>query len=450
VENLFKFYPGYLALTVVENFRDILIKPIIYWKGLNMQLLEGYRALDLTEGGCLLCGQLFAEMGVDVIKIEKPGGSPSRKIGPFYKDIHDPEKSLFWFAYNAGKKSITLNIETADGRDLLKKLIKTADFVIESYEPGYMESIGLNYAKLEKINPRIILTSITPFGQTGPKANYKASDLTSWAAGGMLFVSGDSDRPPVWISYPQASLQGALHASAQTMVANWYRELSGEGQQVDISIQECVLNIIEAGTQHWDIKGNILERFGGAYKSPKGAVLNTGFPCKDGFISLYLQGGDLAMLDSDKILQNWIIEEGMAPDWFKEFNWETDYDASKLTQEIVDRVEGVVKKFLMTKTKQEIFEIALKRRLLAAPANTPKDVCEDPQMESRGCWIDVEHPNINDVIVYCGPPIKLNDESVLKTGRRSPLIGEHNQKIYEYEMKIAQAELDQLKQANII
>jgi crotonobetainyl-CoA:carnitine CoA-transferase CaiB-like acyl-CoA transferase len=415
-----------------------------------MELLEGYRAIDLTEGGCLLCGQLFAEMGVDVIKIEKPGGSLSRKIGPFYKNIPHPEKSLFWFAYNAGKRSITLDIDTSDGRELLQNLIKTADFVIESFEPGYMESIELNYTVLEKINPRIILTSITPFGQTGPKAKYKASDLTSWAAGGELFVSGDPDRPPVWISFPQASLQGGLHASAQTMVANWHREISGEGQHVDVSIQECVLNLIEAGTQHWDISGNVLARYGGAYKSPKGAILNTGFPCKDGFISLYLQGGDLAMLDSDKILQNWIIEEGMAPDWFKDFNWETGYDSSKLTQETVDRVEGVVKKFLMTKTKQEVFEIALKRRLLAAPTNTPKDVCEDPQMSARGCWIDVEHPELDDVIVYCGAPIKLSDESVLKIGQRSPLIGEHNQEIYEKEMKISKADLARLHEANVI
>jgi crotonobetainyl-CoA:carnitine CoA-transferase CaiB-like acyl-CoA transferase len=415
-----------------------------------MKLLEGFRALDLTEKGCLLCGQLLAEMGVDVIKIEKPGGCPSRKIGPFYKNTPHPEKSLFWFAYNAGKRSITLDVNTIDGQEIFKKLIKTADFLFESFEPGYMEQNGLGYSELEKINPRLIMTSITPFGQTGPKAKYNASDLTIWAAGGELFVSGDDDRPPVWISFPQATLQGGLHAASQTMVANWHREMCDEGQHVDISIQECVLNLIEAGTQHWDISGNALARYGGAYKSPKGAILNTGFPCKDGFISLYLQGGNSAMLDSDKILQNWIIEEGVAPDWFKEFNWETDYDASKLTQKTVDRVEGVVKKFLMTKTKQEIFEMALNKRLLAAPANTSKDFCEDPHMKARGCWVNVEHTELNDVVCYPGAPIKVSDESVLSIGNRAPLIGEHNQEIYETEMKISKAEIVRLHEANVI
>jgi crotonobetainyl-CoA:carnitine CoA-transferase CaiB-like acyl-CoA transferase len=415
-----------------------------------MQLLEGYRALDLTEGGCLLCGQIFAEMGVDVIKIEKPGGSPSRTIGPFYKDIHHPEKSLFWMAYNAGKRSITLDIETVKGREIFIKMVRNADFVIESSEPGCMERMELSYPTLEKINPRIIMTSITPFGQTGPKANYKACDLTSWAAGGELFVSGDADRPPVWISFPQASFQGGLHAAAQTMIANWHRELSEEGQHVDVSIQECILNLVEAITPHWDISRNVLTRNGGGYITPKGAIINTGFPCKDGFVSLYLQGGDTAMLDSDKILQSWILEEGMAPDWFKKFNWETDYDSSKVTKETVDRVEGVVRKFLMTKTKKDIFDYALNKRLLAAPANTPKDVCEDPQMLDRGCWVKVEHPELGDVITYCGSPIKVSDESVLRIGRRAPLIGEHNQQIFQKEMKISKEDLAQLRGANVI
>jgi crotonobetainyl-CoA:carnitine CoA-transferase CaiB-like acyl-CoA transferase len=130
-------------------------------------LLSPYRALDLTDEKGFFCGRILGDFGVDVIKIEPPGGDPSRRIGPFYHDIPDPEKSLHWFAYNANKRGITLNIETADGRELFRRLVKTADFVIESFPPGYMDKIGLGYASLSQINPGIIMTSITPFGQTG-------------------------------------------------------------------------------------------------------------------------------------------------------------------------------------------------------------------------------------------------------------------------------------------
>jgi len=116
-------------------------------------LLSCYRALDLTDEKGFLCGRILGDFGVDVVKIEPPGGDPSRNIGPFYHDIPDPEKSLYWFAYNANKRGITLNIETADGRDIFKRLVKTADFVIESFPPGYMDSIGLGYETLSHINP---------------------------------------------------------------------------------------------------------------------------------------------------------------------------------------------------------------------------------------------------------------------------------------------------------
>lgn len=125
-----------------------------------------YRVLDLTDEKGLLCGKLFADLGADVIKVERPGGDPARNIGPFYKDIPDPQKSLFWFAYNTGKRSITLNIESSDGQQLLKRLVKSADFLVESFTPGYMDKLGLGYQALSQLNPRLIMTSITAFGQT--------------------------------------------------------------------------------------------------------------------------------------------------------------------------------------------------------------------------------------------------------------------------------------------
>ena len=156
-------------------------------------LLRPYCVLDLAEGGCMIGGRILGDLGADVIKVEPPGGSPSR-IAPYYKNLPDPEKSLYWFAYNMNKRGVTLDINKADGQEVFKRLVKTADVVIESFEVGIMEQLGIGYNDLCKVKPDIIVTSITPFGQKGPKARYKGCDLVAWASGGYLYVCGDSDR----------------------------------------------------------------------------------------------------------------------------------------------------------------------------------------------------------------------------------------------------------------
>lgn len=152
-------------------------------QGEQETLLEGYRILDLTDEKGFLCGKILGEMGADVILVEKPGGSSARQIGPFYKEIPHPEKSLFWFAYNANKRGITLDLDKEEGRLLFEKLVRTADVIVESFTPGYMESLGFGYEQLSQINPRIILTSISCFGQKGPYSHYKGSDMICWAMG---------------------------------------------------------------------------------------------------------------------------------------------------------------------------------------------------------------------------------------------------------------------------
>ena len=169
--------------------------------------LSPYRVLDLTDEKGPLCGKILADLGAEVIKIEKPGGDPSRHIGPFCGDIPHPERSLYWMAYNASKKGITLNIESRDGQEIFRELAKVADIIIESYDPGYLDGLRLGYSELSKLNPAVLMTSITPFGQTGPYSHYKASDLVLWSMGGYAYLCGDPDRPPVQISFPQAYIQ---------------------------------------------------------------------------------------------------------------------------------------------------------------------------------------------------------------------------------------------------
>ncbi len=201
-------------------------------------LLSPYRVLDLTGAECLLCGKILADLGADVIRIEGPKGDTTRSQAPFFHDRVSPDLSLFHFHFNANKRSITLDIECTKGKEIFKRLVEKADAVLESFPPGTMTNLGLGYEDLLKVNSRLVMTAISPFGQSGPYRDFKASDLTLWCLGGMAYVSGDPDRAPVQVSSPQSYLHGAAAAATATLIALYFRELTGESQWVDVSIQE--------------------------------------------------------------------------------------------------------------------------------------------------------------------------------------------------------------------
>ncbi|HEX9976022.1 MAG TPA: CoA transferase, partial [Dehalococcoidales bacterium] len=396
-------------------------------------VLEPYRVLDLTEGGCLIAGKILGDLGADVIKVEPPGGSPTRNIGPFYGNDRNPQKSLFWFAYNTNKRSITLDIEAPDDRELFKKLVESADFILESFPCGYLERLGLGYEDLSRINPRIIVTSITPFGATGPYANYKASDLTIWAMGSFLGITGIPERPPVWVGFPQASLHAGAYAAGASMMAHWYREMTGEGQPVYISTQQCVVLPLYTAPRMWEFlkldRG--LHRMGSYRplpKAPRGAPFV--YACRDGDVLLLMTGGAGAVFrTSSQQLVKYIDENNMASDWLKNFDWVWGFDAATVTQDTIDRLQSEVAQFLLTKTKKELYEEALKRRILLAPVANARDIHESPQLQARDFWVKVKHPELGTTVTYCGPFIKLS-EAPLTVRRRPPLIGEHNEEVF--------------------
>lgn len=412
--------------------------------------LSPYRILDLTEGGCMIGARVLADLGADVIKIEPPSGSPSR-IAPFYKDIPHPEKSLFWFAYNMNKRGITLDINKVEGQEVFRRLVMTADAVMESFDPGYMNQLGLGYADLSKIKRDIIMTSITPFGQNGPKAHYKGSDLTAWASGGYLYICGDLDRPPVWIGLPQASLHAGAEGASGTMTALWHRCITGEGQHVDVSMQECVIACNFQTPETWDLNKVEITRLSHSLQMSAGGVQhNQVWKCKDGYVLLIPSGGTEPFVTSMNNLVKWMDEESMANDWLKEMNWAEGYDSSKISQDLVDQVEEAIAKFLLTKTKTELYEEgALKRRILTGPFSTTKDIWQDPQLQARDFWILVEHPELGDTLTYCGAFAKVSG-CPMECRRRAPLIGEHNIEVYQEELGFAREELVLLKQAMII
>jgi len=408
-------------------------------------LLDPYRVLDLTDEKGLFCGKLMGDMGADVIKIEVPGGDPVRSKGPHYKDEADPEKSLYWFSLNTSKRGITLDIERPEGLDIFKRLVGTADFVIESFEPGYMDDLGIGYADLEKINPEVILVSIAPFGQTGPYRDWKGPDMVMWALGAGPFIrTFDShDRPPFRISHhPQTYLHAGTEAVVGAMAALNYRGQTGEGQHVDVSIQECV-SWHPVGD--YDLNRRVTKRGYGAAMNP--LKVTHIWPCKDGHVMWRYQGGPMAKRQSTP-LANWIIEEGYGDDWFRALEWEK-FSHFSSTQDVIDHMERLTKNFFMSKTKAELMDGAIKYRIMLYPISTTRDLLESPQLGSRGFWTDVVHPELNDTIRYPGKWAN-NSETPPAISRRAPLIGEHNEEIYAGELGLSGEEIQALEGSGTI
>ena len=409
-------------------------------------MLGPYRALDLTDEKGLLCGKILGDMGADVIKIKRPGGDVARSIGPFYHDEPHPEKSLFWFALNTSKRGITLNLETADGREIFKKLVKTADFVIESFAPGYMAKLGLGYDDLAKINPRVIMVSITGFGQTGPYKDYKTADIVAWAMGGEMQPYGDADRPPIHFSHhSQAYLHGGLDGAQGAVTALYHRAATGEGQQVDVSIQESVVQCLEHITANWDLRQAIPQR-SGAVQQSQGHLTTLIWPCKDGFVS-WSHGGNSVLAPSVPLLK-WMESEGFTNDFIKNFDWDRP-DFAAISQEEMDQVEEPTARFFMTKTKAELLEGAVKYSIMLYPVATADDMYENRQLASRGFWQKVEHPQLGTTITYPGA-FTQSTAAPIRISRRAPLIGEHNSEIYEGELGISRDKLTILKEAGAI
>ena len=398
----------------------------------------------------MLGGKLFADAGADVIKIEPPGGSPSR-IGPYYKNITDPQKSLYWFAFNTNKRGVTLDLYKPEGRELFKKLAAGADAIMESLGQGVLSGLKLGYEDICQVKPDIIYASITPFGQSGPKADFKASDLTVMAASGFLNACGDPDRAPVWIGFPQASLYAGCECAIGVMTAYWYRLTSGEGQFVDVSMQESNISANMNSLQMWDMNKVEFTRVGAvSYVAATRVKQPIYFRCKDGYVMILALGGNPPYVPSSESLVRWMKEEGKCPEWLEKLNWWTDYNAAVLQQPLADKVGAAIEEFTLTKTKDELYEEgAFKRFILIAPVSSTRDISNDIQLKARNYWVKLPHPELNDEVPYCGQFVPMT-ETPVTVKRRAPLTGEHNEEVYAGELGLTREALKGLQDKGII
>ena len=411
-------------------------------------LLYDCVGLDLTDEKGFICGEILSVLGAEIIKVEPPRGQRSRNIGPYWHDEADPEKSLYWFAYNRGKRGITLNLETADGQEIFKRLVKESDIVIESFLPGHMDSLGLGYEVLQKVNPKLVMTAISPFGQTGPYKDYKASDIVVMALGGRLFIEGDPDYPPANISLPQSYLMAGAQAAIATMIAYYHSELSGQGQYCDVSAQQSAAWYLGNIIPLFELEQKVIKRAGAFRVGLSGGVSQRQvWRCKDGFVSFIIIGGQAAK-GSRLSFVKWIKDEGMATEAFLNIDWDT-YDMNALTQELIERIEKTIGEFFLTKTKAELHQKALEKNILLYPISAPNDLIDYHQLVARDYWTNIEHPELGAKITYPGSFFKSSVTSgVVK--RRAPLIGEHNSEIYRNRLGLSDEDIARLKGSEII
>ncbi len=397
-------------------------------------LLKPYRVIDLTQSEGTLCAQILGDLGADVIQVEPPGGASGRSQGPFFHGINDREHSLTWWSYSRGKRSIELDID-AD-RETFMKLIASADFIIESEPVGSLAQRNLSYNSLASVNPGLIHVSMTPFGVDGPKANWVATDLTLMASAGPLAITGDSDRPPVRVSVPQAWAHAAAEAATGAMAALYERNQSGCGQHVVVSAQQALTAATQGYILSAAVNDEVPKRIAGGAISGELRVQLT-FPAKDGHVSITLLFGATIGPATGRLMAV-VCEEGFCDEATRDKDWlsyglllaEGDEPISEW-----ERVKGCVVAWTSSKTKEELLTAAMARRLLIAPMTTIADVVNSEQFESRNFFQKPTGEGAAASINYPGAFANFS-ATPLAIQRRPPSLGEHTQEI-----------LNELKQA---
>jgi len=395
--------------------------------------LAGLRVLDLADEKAYFCSKLMAEMGAEVIKVERPGGDAARWIGPFYGHTPHPEKSLSFWYNNTNKLGITLNLESRKGRDIFLELTSRADVVVETFPPVYLEKIELGYEVLAGKNPRLILASVTGFGQVGPYKEYKSCDIVAAALGGQMYVCGAPDTPPLTIYGEQSFYAASLFAAAGILLALCERNRSGKGQHVDISLQEAVAATLEHVMVRYSYDGMVSHRQGNLHWTNSACLL----PCKDGYI--------LITFDREwDTLVELLESAGMAEDLNEERWCEQDY-----RRQHVDHVVEVLARWTRTHTKAELFDLGQLMRFPWAPVDSVDEVFNSPQLRARNFFVSVDHPEVDTSFAYPATPYKFSTLSP-KVWRRAPLVGEDNVRVYHEELGFSLDEVVELRSANII
>jgi benzylsuccinate CoA-transferase BbsE subunit len=385
--------------------------------------LAGLRVLDLSGLAGQYCGKQFADLGADVILIEPVMGSPVRRDGPFIDDRAHIEFSLPFAYFNAGKRGMAIDLGRPEGQRILRQLADGADLIIETEKPGTMNDRGLDHTALSVRNPALVMTSVTPFGQTGPYAKYEAEDIVALALGGLLYLGGYPDTSPIAAYGNQAYLAAAQFASVASMMALLSVDTGGEraGQHVDVSIQECVTMGLETAIQYYDLEGTIRKRASGQQIMAGVGV----FDCADG--QIYLMAGGIASTRFWENLVRWLMDEGVeAAGQMLESTWAShDYLATSEAKAIFSELFAP---FARKYTKAWLYQTGQSRRIPVCPINTPRDILTSRQLDYRNFFISQEHTPSGRKLVVPGAPYRL-EATPWHQQRPAPRLGEHTSEI---------------------
>ena len=390
--------------------------------------LHGIRVIECGGMvGAPYAAKLMADLGAEVIKIEEPGGDVSRQRGPYPGNIPHPEKSGTFLYLNTNKLGVTLNLQSAKGQELLKRLVSNADLLVHNYLPPQMGNRGLKYEELSATNSRLVVTSISPFGQTGPNRDLYMHDLNMWAAGGIVYLSGASGRPdlpPLKAFGQQAGYQAGVNAAVASLGALFGRFSSNKGQHVDVSVQESLVAIMENNYVSWPYTQTLSSRLG--FRLIPQDVLQ----CRDGYI-YFLAIEDHQWKGALEVMGN---PEWAEADIFQDFasrsgNW--------------DALKPLLEDWMQDKSVQEVYHAAQAKRVPFAPVSTMGDLLTSEHLNARGFFAEIAHPEAGQ-LKYPGAPYRFS-ASPWALRRPAPTLGQHNEEVYCGRLGVTKQELEELR-----
>jgi len=398
--------------------------------------LDDVKVLDFTHFVAgPYCSKLLADYGAEVVKVEFPGrGDGARRLGPFPADIPHQEKSGLFLHLNTNKRGITLNLKTAAAKKVAMELVEDADIVVESFRPGTMARFGLDYDSLRSINPALVITSISNFGQTGPYRDFRAAEIMVYGMGGEMYSTGLEDREPVKLGVNVLLYQAGATAAVATMGALFLAREQGIGQHVDVSIMETQAGSIDRRMSMliaYQYTGEISHRapFGGA------GYPNSAYLCADGYLQVSGSRGYfprvVSMLGEPEALKD--------PKWYE--------PGAQADPQLREEFETHLLSWTLERSKAQAWQTAQASRVLSGPLNTMEDLAKDPEFLERGAFAEVDHPEAGR-LRYPGRPFIMG-ESPWSVRRPAPLLGQHNQEVLN-QLGYSKEDVVRLKQQGAI
>jgi crotonobetainyl-CoA:carnitine CoA-transferase CaiB-like acyl-CoA transferase len=398
-------------------------------------LLDDLRVLELTNSlSGAFCAKLLADQGANTLKIEPPGrGDPARHEPPFIGGDPHPDRSALFLAFNTNKRSVTLDLTTRTGRAMLLALVAERDVLIETFTPGYLAELGLGDDVLKQVNPGVIVTSITPFGQTGPYRDYRGNDLIAQAMGGFLYTTGQTDRPPMGTALAQMEIVAARNAAIAIMAALLQQRQSGEGQHIDVSMMEAVVST----------PPNFIHQF-----SFTGAIAGRGFG-----ESAVLDGMHLATSDSPVTLTTAGTGGNPMETWaaflgeprLRDPKFSSRQGRAQYWEELFGLVQGKLSQW----KAPEFMKQAMDQRLVVGVVQSPEEVVHCPHLAERGSFVVLDDPELGP-LRYPGAGFLIDGVNPAAGGHAAPRLGEHNAAIYGGELGLSSEELLMLHAAGVI